>query len=274
MDYGTKNVLTSRDAERKPFPRPRAWLFLLLALVFSGCQSGSGAKTNWFDKGSFSYLEGNYRAAEKEFSKAAAASRGEEKYKAICWQGQANLELGNVNEAHKLFRRIDSPRSAGREIYARARTGEAQVLRKTGRYTEAETIYLTLSREYADVTDETEMIAAIVECKLEAGDYEGAALMAKSLSAKYPDSVYAKQIAENPALAARYVVQAGAFSDMRNAEALRRKMAVAGIETFIKKELRGRNLTYIVQAGAFKDKSAAETHAAGIKRKGFSVTIK
>jgi len=68
-------------------------------------------------------------------------------------------------------------------------------------------------------------------------------------------------------------VQAGVFSDRKNADDLTAKLNAAGFQTSIYSKAEGESRTYVVQVGAFSNKSKAEAMAEKLRAAGFDAQI-
>jgi cell division septation protein DedD len=69
-------------------------------------------------------------------------------------------------------------------------------------------------------------------------------------------------------------VQAGAFRSRDRARALRRALLLAGFDSFLDERATDGGALHVVQTGAFSSRRAAEAHAGRLRARGFDAAVR
>jgi len=233
-------------------------LLVLLAVTSAmlGCREDVAPPgQSLFDQAAAAYLEGRFHEAGRLFRRHWQRTLDRDQAaEARLWEGMCALETGGVPSARRCFEAVLAERPDG-ALAARALQGLARAAFVEREYARSAALYERLWKQHREAIDQAEALSAWAACL--AAEGRDARDLLDTLRTQYPQSPYAAAgLSQGPG-GGRYLVQAGAFLDAENAEALVERLKRAGFAAFRDARPLGSRTLHVVQAGAFSTRARA-----------------
>ncbi len=212
------------------------------------------------------YLSGNY---EKAILKAR---RLRENDQTLYFLGLVYTKTGDHERARTYLRKLIKryPESALHDP-AMMKLADTYFLDKD--YSEAKQLYQEIEKRCPQLENKSLLLLRQVQIASRQGNWEDKAKFIKLIKEKYPDSPEIAFVKLLESYGDFFTVQVGAFTEEKNARALREELIAKGYKVFLVDESKGSYSLHKVRVGRYKDRYEATKVSAKLLDQGYPARI-
>ena len=250
-------------------------LALSLLLISPSAKARQVSRSDFVEDVNILFLKGDYAALIRKTERTLSERRlsRNQKKEVLYLTGLSYIQLGEFNKARNLFWNISEMRGDAFEEEAYIGIADSYFYEKE--YDDAIDAYETVLDMYPDSERTSSIYYNTALCYGAKKNTEKANAYFRKVKKQYGESFEADKIEYLPASkkTSYYIVQLGAFGNLRNAKKLLKRLRRKKYDSYIQKARKNGGVLYRVRAGKFSNKYYARRLLRKLRRDRFAARI-
>lgn len=241
--------------------------FLLMLPLLSGCSQLTASQQATLEAGIKAHQQQNYTASVERLTAFLAEVKGKpESSRAAYVRGMSYAALNKRPEAFADLRLATQP-PADPDAVWRAYKVLSDLHFEDGNYDAALRMAAAAVGGMPNKPPRDAMLYRQGVCYERLGRWDDSRRPFQQVAEQFPDTTYGRAGKRRLTLNARhFAVQCGSFANIRNADALRTRLAQAGFQTYTRQEPRGATTVNVVLVGRYTSFNEALSQLTAVRR--------
>ena len=241
--------------------------FLFILPLLAGCSQLTAPQQEMLDAGIKAHQQQNYTASVERLTAFLSEVKGKpESSRAAYVRGMSYASLNKRAEAYADLQLATQP-PADPDAVWRAYKVLSDLRFEDGNYEAALRMAAAAVGGMPNAPPKDAMLYRQGVCYERLGRWDDARRPFQLVSEQFPDTTYGRAGQRRLALNARhFAIQCGSFANVRNADALRSRLAQAGFPTYTRQEPRGATTVNVVLVGRYTSFNEALSQLTAVRR--------